>query len=176
MTTLPLTIGEEPRTKTVMVVFMVVDLPSAYNAIIGRPTLNRLRAVVSIFHHSMKFPTDAGVSEARSDSRESRQCYLTTTILPKKPRMTSPGTDPRGPIKLALNPEPVEGVKEIVTDPRQPDKALKIGSTLSSKQQVKMIEFLKENTDLFAWTPEEMSDIDSDEAQHYQVDILYRQE
>ncbi|RZR90652.1 hypothetical protein BHM03_00018579 [Ensete ventricosum] len=59
-TTLPLTIGEEPRTKTLMVVFMVVDLPSAYNAIIGHPTLNRLRAVVSTFHGSMKFPTDAG--------------------------------------------------------------------------------------------------------------------
>ncbi|RWW70575.1 hypothetical protein BHE74_00021740 [Ensete ventricosum] len=70
--TLLLTIGEEPRTKTLMVIFMVVDLPSAYNAIIGRPTLNRLRAVVSTFHRSMKFPTDAGVSEARSDPRESR--------------------------------------------------------------------------------------------------------
>ncbi|RRT51200.1 hypothetical protein B296_00040033 [Ensete ventricosum] len=47
MTTLSLTISEEPRTKTLMVVFIVVDLPSAYNAIIGRPTLNRLRAMVS---------------------------------------------------------------------------------------------------------------------------------
>ncbi|RWW63913.1 hypothetical protein BHE74_00028886 [Ensete ventricosum] len=72
MTTLPSTIGEEPYTKALMVVFMVVDLPSAYNAIIGRSTLNKLRAVVSTFHRSMKFPTDARVGEARSDPRESR--------------------------------------------------------------------------------------------------------
>ncbi|RWW45402.1 hypothetical protein BHE74_00048761 [Ensete ventricosum] len=77
--TLLLTIGEEPHTKTLMVIFMVVDLPSAYNAIIGQPTLNRLRAVVSTFHRSVKFPTNAGVDEARSDPRESRRCYLAFT-------------------------------------------------------------------------------------------------
>ncbi|RZR87909.1 hypothetical protein BHM03_00015382 [Ensete ventricosum] len=61
----------EPRSKTLMVSFMVVKLPSAYNAIIG-PTLNRLKAVVSTYHRLMKFPTRAGVGEVRSDPRESR--------------------------------------------------------------------------------------------------------
>ncbi|RWW75019.1 hypothetical protein BHE74_00016990 [Ensete ventricosum] len=112
MMTLPLTIGEEPRTKTLMVVFMVVDPPSTYNAIIGQPTLNRLRAVVSTFHRSMKFLTNAGVGEARSDPRESRRCYLTATTLPMKLRTTSPEIDLREHKELALNPEPVEGVKE----------------------------------------------------------------
>ncbi|RRT62545.1 hypothetical protein B296_00026841 [Ensete ventricosum] len=72
ITTLPLTVGEELRTKTVMVSFMVVKVPSAYNAIIDRPTLNRLRATVSTYHRTMKFPTNAGVSKARSDPQESR--------------------------------------------------------------------------------------------------------
>ncbi|RRT72770.1 hypothetical protein B296_00011349 [Ensete ventricosum] len=62
-------------------------LPSAYNAIIGRPTLNRLKAAVSTYHQLLKFPTRAGVGEVRSDPRESRQCYLTTTILSKKPNV-----------------------------------------------------------------------------------------
>ncbi|RWW59758.1 hypothetical protein BHE74_00033285 [Ensete ventricosum] len=54
ITTLAVTIGEEPRTKTLMVLFMVVKLLSAYNAIIGCLTLNKLRAVVSTYHHIMK--------------------------------------------------------------------------------------------------------------------------
>ncbi|RRT67460.1 hypothetical protein B296_00015549 [Ensete ventricosum] len=58
--TLLVTFGDEPRTKTLMVHFMVVDLPSAYNAIIGRPTLNKLRAVVSTYHRSIKFLTSTG--------------------------------------------------------------------------------------------------------------------
>ncbi|KAJ8467704.1 hypothetical protein OPV22_030256 [Ensete ventricosum] len=86
VTTIPVTFGGEPKSKTLMVSFMVVKLPSAYNAIIGRPTLNRLRTVVSTYHRILKFPTRAGVGEIRSDPRESRQCYLTSTTLSKKPR------------------------------------------------------------------------------------------
>ncbi|RZS08108.1 hypothetical protein BHM03_00039037 [Ensete ventricosum] len=80
-TTIPVTFGGEPRSKTLLVSFMVVKLPSAYNAIVGRPTLNRIRAVVSTYHRVLKFPTRAGVGEVRSDPRESRQCYLTATTL-----------------------------------------------------------------------------------------------
>ncbi|RWW86682.1 hypothetical protein BHE74_00004526 [Ensete ventricosum] len=58
--TLPVTFDDEPRTKTLMVPSMVVDLPSAYNVIIGWPTLNKLRAIVSTYHRNMKFPTSAG--------------------------------------------------------------------------------------------------------------------
>ncbi|XP_064987579.1 uncharacterized protein LOC135626300 [Musa acuminata AAA Group] len=62
--TLPLTLGALPRMKTVMSTFLVVDLPTAYNAILGRPTLNRIRAVVSTYHQTVKFPTHAGTGEA----------------------------------------------------------------------------------------------------------------
>ncbi|RRT69524.1 hypothetical protein B296_00008971 [Ensete ventricosum] len=82
--TLPVAFSDEPRTKTLMVHFMVVDLPSAYNVIIGRPTLKKLRVIVSAYHHSMKFPTSAGSGETKSDPQESRRCYLATMTIPKK--------------------------------------------------------------------------------------------
>ncbi|RRT60843.1 hypothetical protein B296_00022859 [Ensete ventricosum] len=66
--TLPVTFGEEPRTKTIMVHFMVVDLPSAYNVIIGQPTLNKLRVIVSTYHRSIKFSTSASPGEIKSDA------------------------------------------------------------------------------------------------------------
>ncbi|RWW21570.1 hypothetical protein GW17_00014271 [Ensete ventricosum] len=60
-TTHPVIVREEPRSKTLMVSFIVVRLPSTYNAILDCPTLNRLRVVVSMYHHVMKFLTRAGV-------------------------------------------------------------------------------------------------------------------
>ncbi|RRT58252.1 hypothetical protein B296_00034281 [Ensete ventricosum] len=70
--TLPMTFCNEPRTKTFMVPFMVVDILSAYNVIIRRPTLNKLKAVVSTYHRSMKFSTSGGPREIRSNPWESR--------------------------------------------------------------------------------------------------------
>lgn len=51
--------------------FIVVDIPLAYNAIIGQPTLNKLRAMVSIYHIVMKFPIKTNIGELRSNIRES---------------------------------------------------------------------------------------------------------
>ncbi|RWW40219.1 hypothetical protein BHE74_00054381 [Ensete ventricosum] len=107
-TMIPVTFGGEPRSKTLMVSFMIVKLPSAYNVIIGRPTLNRLKAVVSTYHRLLKFPTRAGVGEVRSDPRESRQCYLTATTLSKKPKVQSAATVPQNPKDSAQDPHPVE--------------------------------------------------------------------
>ncbi|RRT69268.1 hypothetical protein B296_00010576 [Ensete ventricosum] len=84
--TLPMTFSDEPRTKTFMVPFMVVDLPSMYN--VGQPTLNKLRAVISTYHRSMKFPTSTGPGEIRSDPRESSRCYLAATVIPKRGKET----------------------------------------------------------------------------------------
>ncbi len=52
--TLPITVGTHPKTISKTVDFLVVNCPSTYNAIIGRPTLNRLRAVTSTYHFLLK--------------------------------------------------------------------------------------------------------------------------
>ncbi|RZR84798.1 hypothetical protein BHM03_00011679 [Ensete ventricosum] len=106
-TTIPVTLGGEPRSKTIMVSFMVVKLPSAYNAIIGRPTLNRLTAIISTYHRLLKFPTRTGVDEVMSDPRESRQCYLTETILSKKPKVQPAAAVPQNPEDSARDPYPI---------------------------------------------------------------------
>ncbi|XP_065003886.1 uncharacterized protein LOC135636193 [Musa acuminata AAA Group] len=105
-TTLPVTIGEEPRTRTIMTTFMVVNLPSAYNVILGRPTLNKLKVVVSTYHRAIKFPTLAGVGESRSDPGESRRCYLTAVSLPKRACPHIP--DPREEAATPTHLEPPE--------------------------------------------------------------------
>ncbi|KAJ8470141.1 hypothetical protein OPV22_024484 [Ensete ventricosum] len=166
-TTIPVTFGGELRSKTLLVSFMVVKLPSAYNAIIGRPTLNRLRAVVSTYHRVLKFPTRAGVGEVRSDPRESKQCYLTTTTLCKRPRTEPFGVMPPGPEESTRDTRSAERVLELSLDPSRPDRLVKVGSELPENQQVQLIDFLRKNDDVFAWTPNDMPGVDPEIAQHY---------
>ena len=55
--TLPMTLGKYPRQSCIMADFLVIDQPSAFNTILGRPSLRELRAITSIHHLLMKFPT-----------------------------------------------------------------------------------------------------------------------
>ncbi|PON55571.1 Aspartic peptidase domain containing protein, partial [Parasponia andersonii] len=57
MIELMVSVGTFPRVSSIMTQFLVVDCPSTFNAILGRPTLRELRAVTSIYHLTMKFPT-----------------------------------------------------------------------------------------------------------------------
>ncbi|XP_011079164.1 uncharacterized protein LOC105162742 [Sesamum indicum] len=72
---LPVSMGEDPRRKTLMIKFIVVDTPFAYNVIFGRPGLNAFRAIVSTYHLKVKFPTRAGIGEVICDPEEARKCY-----------------------------------------------------------------------------------------------------
>ena len=53
---LPMTLRYYPRQSYVMADFWVIDQPSAFNAVLGRPSLRELRAITSIHHLLMKFP------------------------------------------------------------------------------------------------------------------------
>ncbi|RWW09360.1 hypothetical protein GW17_00027148 [Ensete ventricosum] len=124
--TLSVTVGEEPRSKTLIILFMVVRLSSTYNAIIDLPTLNKLRAVVSTSHRTIKFLTRSWIGEARSDTRESRHCYLTTTTLPKRAKLEAPMINPRELDKVVSRPEPAKHVLEVPLNQNCLDKVVKV--------------------------------------------------
>ncbi|XP_059630073.1 uncharacterized protein LOC132273054 [Cornus florida] len=75
--TLPVTTRTSPKQVTFMVDFIEVDCPLAYNVILGRATLNSIRAITSTYHFLMRFPTEHGVGELRGDQATTRECYLT---------------------------------------------------------------------------------------------------
>ena len=65
--TLPITVSTEPYQKTLRLTFLVVKVPSAYNAILGRLGLNTFRAVVLTYHLLVKFSTSYGIGKMRGD-------------------------------------------------------------------------------------------------------------
>ncbi|PON56453.1 hypothetical protein PanWU01x14_181460 [Parasponia andersonii] len=84
MTELMAKIGTYPRVSTIMTQFLVVDCPSAFNAVLGRLILRELRAVTSIYHLAMKFSTQHRVGEVRGKQYDVRTCYNNSLKLVAK--------------------------------------------------------------------------------------------
>ena len=64
---LVLTLGDPPWQATMMIKFLILDAPSTYNMLLGRPSLNAMRAIPSAYHMVVKFPTENGVGMVRGD-------------------------------------------------------------------------------------------------------------
>jgi len=96
--------------------YLVVNAPSAYNILLGRPALNRLRAVASTRHMKMKLPNLGGmVITIKSDNKESKRCYENSlktkrgvfTVTTRAPNEEGVA---RAEISRERQPEPVEDV------------------------------------------------------------------
>ena len=56
--------------------YLVVNAPSAYSILLGRPTLNRMRVVPSTRHMKVKLPSMEGlIITICSDQKEAKKCY-----------------------------------------------------------------------------------------------------
>ena len=77
---LVLTLGDPPCQATTTVRFLVVDAPSAYNMLLGRPSLNSMKAMPSAYHMMIKFPTTSGVGMVRGDQGVARECYSASVM------------------------------------------------------------------------------------------------
>ena len=74
--TLSVTVGDYPQQITRDVTFLVVDCSSAYNGILGRPTLNSWKTATSTYHLMIKFPTEYGIEELQGDQVAACECYI----------------------------------------------------------------------------------------------------
>jgi len=68
--------------KTISVRYVVVDVNTSYNALLGRPSLNKPSVIVSTPHLAMKFPVNrGGVATVNADQRTTRECYVASLRL-----------------------------------------------------------------------------------------------
>ncbi|KAL2252543.1 UNVERIFIED_CONTAM: hypothetical protein Sindi_0049000, partial [Sesamum indicum] len=129
---LPVSMGEEPRRKTCMIQFLVVDSLFAYNVVLGRPGLNKFRAVVSTYHLKMKFPTKYGIWEVRYDQKAARKCYnlaiKQVDAMKKEKRKEEQGQSEEVKRGKMERLEPVEEYKEVELVPGELHKTTHIGS------------------------------------------------
>ena len=74
-TQMVLTLGDPPCQAMTIARFLIVDASSAYNMLLGRPSLNAIGVVPCAYHMVIKFPTANGVGMVRGNHHIARECY-----------------------------------------------------------------------------------------------------
>ena len=154
---LVLTLGEPPCQATTTARFLIVDAPSAYNMLLGRPSLNAIKAIPSTYHMIIKFPTVNGVGTVRGDQRVARECYTASMKQKAVDNVNLGELDMRD--EVLTRPEPSEELEPITLDD-DPEHLAYIGSKLAKDLKGLLTQFLKQNRDVFAWKQADMGGID----------------
>ncbi|XP_073020195.1 uncharacterized protein [Primulina eburnea] len=168
--TLPLTMGAEELRKTVMMVFTVVNAPTSYNIILGRPAMNALRAVASTYQQKLKFPVGNIIGEVRGNQPSSRKCYAETVKIENK-RARRDGESRRSgkeEVHFIQQVHMVEGdeQEEVGVLPGQPMKTTKIARDLEPATRAHLLQCLEKNADIFAWSSSELVGVSPHVAEH----------
>ena len=154
---LVLTLGDPPCQATTTVRFLIIDAPSAYNVLLGRPSLNSIKAIPSSYHMVIKFPTTNGVGMVRGDQCVARECYSVSMKQKAVDSIYVDELDMRD--EVSTRPEPSEELEPIQLDDHLEHLAY-VGSKLAEDLRSLLIRFLKQNKDIFAWKQEDMGGID----------------
>ena len=141
--TLSVVVGDYPQQIAKDVTFLVVDCSSAYNAILGRPTLNSWKAVTSTYHLMIKFPTDYGVGELQGNQVAARKCYM--AMMEMDDHLQAMSIE-----EHRITTELVEKLEEVFLDDSNHERTTKIGTLASPVVRQALTTFLRSNQDVFA--------------------------
>ncbi|KAJ8435892.1 hypothetical protein Cgig2_010925 [Carnegiea gigantea] len=199
---LPLLFRDKWKSKNLEVDFLVVDVPTAYNIILERPTLLTVKAVIAPYLLQLQFEVDDGsMGTMHGDQHTARECYLVrkcplmewtsergsdgSLMTGKKPQ-TEPL--PPSPVVEALvihttpsvgpnrpHPEAVESTEQVPLEEDYPDRTAQIGREIKADTCDSLISLLREYQDAFVFGLEETPSIDSTVMEHWlNVDPLYK--
>ena len=154
--TLTVTIGMHLKQLTRQLDFLVVDCPASYNVIIGRLTLNKWKSTTSAYYLKVKFPTENDKGEVRVDQVLARECYQVVLAA---------GENHTWMIE-EKEEDKVEALEEVELVEGKTTKTTRIRMTLSLEMKSMLVQFLKENLDVFIWSHENMLGISPKVIEH----------
>ncbi|XP_057744680.1 uncharacterized protein LOC130962489 [Arachis stenosperma] len=152
-----------------MAEFVILRDSTAYNIILGRKTINDVEAVINTKLLVMKFVTDEGsIGSIRGDLETAVACDNASLSLRKKSKEASRVflADLDARVDDKPRPEP-EGDLEKFRIGDTEEKFTFINKNLPQELKEPLIEMIRTNRDLFAWTPADMPGIDPKIMSHH---------
>ncbi|GKC93310.1 reverse transcriptase domain-containing protein, partial [Tanacetum coccineum] len=144
------TIGDADHYTRAWMNFMIVRSMSPYNGIIGRSGIREIQAVPSTAHGMLKFHVDIGIVTIRNTILIPAECATVITSSKEIPKEAGVRHEN---FKVAIHLD-------------FPDQEVAIGGTLSAKGRTGLCTLLKENLDIFAWQPLDMTGVPRSVAEH----------
>ena len=116
---------------------------------------------ISMPHLKIKFPTPNGVAICAGDKKAAWDAYLKALrgnrVCVVDSEMDSrPGQDS----------SPEEPTEEVILDDN-PEHTTRVGSSMALELTTQLVEFLRANRDIFAWSPADMPGIDPEVVMHH---------
>ena len=125
--------------------------------LLGKPSLNAIKAIPSAYHMMIKFPTVSGVGVVRGDQRVAREFYSASMKEKAVDNIYLAELDMRD--EVLTRPEPSEELEPVSLDD-DPEHLAYIGSKLAEDLKSLLTHFLRQNKDVFAWKQADMGGID----------------
>ncbi|CAL2247008.1 unnamed protein product [Prunus armeniaca] len=135
--------------------FLIIDCPTAYNVILGRPAMAQMKVFISTHMLLLKFPTPHGTGAVRGDQLSARSCYA---LAVKSTNRQHKGE--------ALVAKPVEDLELVTLYEDIPDRQVRISTSLSQELRSDLVTFLRLNSEVFAWSYNDMPGISPDVMSH----------
>ncbi|XP_058217354.1 uncharacterized protein LOC131328425 [Rhododendron vialii] len=158
-----ITLPVRARSVTHDMEFVVVDVPSLYNAIVRRTWLHKMKAIASTYHQVVRFIGAYGHREdLYRDHTVAKRCYVNVVRSNNQMSRVNLIEVTDAPVLEDVGRRADEkAIKDLITVPINKDNSrfFLLGSSLSDAEWDQMVDFLKCNVEVFAWTPYAMPGI-----------------
>jgi hypothetical protein len=164
--TLPVSFGTPQNPCIEYITFNVVDLLYPYNAIFRWGLLNTFEAALHARYLCLKVPATFGIITIFGSQKEPRNIergftpdhknvhFLREDIEQHEQEQPSSKREISVEFKKAIKAE--GDFKRVALDSSVPDNTVYIGTEISLKEQVELLQFLDKNNDIFTWSTSDL--------------------
>jgi hypothetical protein len=169
------TFGQDATMRTEVITFDVVDFVYPYNAIFGRNTINKFVAVIHQGYLLMKIPTAAGVISVYVSQEEARRAERNTSVNNRQVHVINEdegneavvAEEQRVEAQMRKSMKGAEAERMKVVDVTKtvslcadvPSRTIMIGTEVSAEDEGKLLQFLRHNQDVFAWSKSDLTGV-----------------
>ena len=170
-----MTFDEGNTQRTELITFDVVDIAYPYNAIFGHNSIIKFAAVINQAYLCMKIPTAGGVFTILSNQEEAKRCEDNAACAMKNVHAIEAANngeeeEEAKPFKLdQTNKEGVmlaEHIKKVPLCEDVSDHTVTIGRGLEEADKSRLIQFLRNNQDVFARSSSDLRGVSREVMEH----------